>query len=244
MLHFIWTIGHFECKFVQLLDRTPFLTYNSCTMTTLIIDTSTDLCIVALAKKGKILTHSISAHQNRLSKRLLPCIQELLHNQNLTPSDLSGIALGIGPGSYTGTRLGASVAKTLSFALEIPLYPFHSPCAFIPNCAGPFAFLIATKPGPYFVLKGTLGKTLKQESTDLIPVESLASYVETQEILIHSELETLPPFLSHKSSLHATTNLPLLASYLTSIPPSDPDSVMIEYLHTPHLLLKNIFPIP
>lgn len=215
-------------------------------MTTLIIDTSTDLCIVALAREGHLLAQSVLSHQNRLSKLLLPSIQELLHSQNLTPTDLNGIALGIGPGSYTGTRLGASVAKTLSWARGIPLYPFHSPCAFIPSaCKGSFAFLIATKPGPYFVLTGTLQQGfLKQESAGLVVQELLQSHVEGTDTLIHSGSETLPTFLSHKPFLYSTPNLPLLATFLTSIPPSDPDTVMIEYLHTPHLLLKNIFPIP
>ena len=214
-------------------------------MTILIIDTSTELCLIALSQEGTVVAESISSHQNRLSKVLLPAIQTLLQKQNLTPSDLKGIALGIGPGSYTGTRLGASVAKTLSFALGIPLYPFHSPCAFIPSCTGSFAFLIATKPGPYFVLKGSLqGDCLIQESSCLVSPEELAACLESVNLLIHSASEPLPPFLSSKPSMHASPNLPLLAAFLASIPPSDPATVSIEYLHTPHLLLKNILPIP
>ncbi len=214
-------------------------------MTTLIIDTSTELSIVALSRNGELLCESVAIHENRLSKTLLPCIQTLIQNQNLTPSDLSGIALGIGPGSYTGTRLGASVAKTLSFALEIPLYPFHSPCAFIPPCNGLFAFLIATKPGPYFVLKGSLQENLfKQDSAGLVDPELLCNHVKSVDWLIDAGINPLPEPLSKKRILSPTPNLPLLATLILSIPPADPEAVKIEYLHTPHLLLKNILPIP
>src|SRR5690606_16761981 len=55
------------------------------------------------------------------SIRLIPAIEELLAEAGLVPTDLDGIAVGAGPGSYTGVRIAITVAKTLAWSLQIPL---------------------------------------------------------------------------------------------------------------------------
>lgn len=55
------------------------------------------------------------------SQALLPLIMEILKRNKQDFKDLEGIELEIGPGSFTGLRVGAAVAQTLSFALNIPL---------------------------------------------------------------------------------------------------------------------------
>ncbi len=117
-------------------------------MTALIIETSSIDSFIALTDKGKPCALKRLSGDNQLSKNLLPSIQALLNG------DLDYIAIGIGPGSYTGTRVGATVGKTLSFALGIPLIGFCSPLAFLPFEEGSFATLIETKSGNSFLLKG------------------------------------------------------------------------------------------
>ena len=60
------------------------------------------------------------------SKLLFRLIQELLNQNEITASDIKSIAVGIGPGSYTGLRVGLTLAKVWSFSKEIPLYSFSS----------------------------------------------------------------------------------------------------------------------
>ena len=67
------------------------------------------------------------------SQTLLPAIQELLEGQTI-----DFIAIGTGPGSFTGTRVGVMTAKTLAFALKIPLFPFCSLKIYTPDKEGPF----------------------------------------------------------------------------------------------------------
>ncbi|MGH7890289.1 MAG: tRNA (adenosine(37)-N6)-threonylcarbamoyltransferase complex dimerization subunit type 1 TsaB [Thermodesulfobacteriota bacterium] len=90
-------------------------------MRSLILDTSGDVAFLAVAEKGVLLSEKIILEGKHLSKFLLPSIQNIL--QAHTPDF---IAIGIGPGSFTGTRLGGMVAKTLAFAWDIPLIAFSS----------------------------------------------------------------------------------------------------------------------
>ena len=87
----------------------------------LIIDTSSQHAFLAISQDGIIQKKHVIEDGKQLSKLLLVAIQSLIDKENL-----NYIALGIGPGSFTGTRIGAVVAKTLSFALNIPIFTFPS----------------------------------------------------------------------------------------------------------------------
>lgn len=95
-------------------------------MSALIIDTSTDAIHLGLCEQGTLLAWTTYPHNNQLSKFLLTSILALLQEQGLTLRDLVYIAVGIGPGSFTGTRIGAIVCKSLSFSLDIPHVGFSS----------------------------------------------------------------------------------------------------------------------
>ena len=84
----------------------------------LAIDTSTDTCSVSLGKDEKIFNF----HQNlprQHTENLLKVIKDLLDEANLNYDDLNTVAVGIGPGSYTGIRLSCSVAQGISFSQNI-----------------------------------------------------------------------------------------------------------------------------
>jgi tRNA threonylcarbamoyladenosine biosynthesis protein TsaB len=89
-----------------------------------IIDTSGESYFIALSEEASYLASHRALHDNHLSKCLVPAIQDLLKS---TPfSELRAIGVGIGPGSFTGLRIGAAVAKSLSFGLSLPLIGFSS----------------------------------------------------------------------------------------------------------------------
>ena len=88
----------------------------------LCIDTSDRFLSIGLAEDGKIFaSHSYEAWQKQ-SEFLVADIAALLKDNGLTAKDLSGVSCAFGPGSYTGVRIGLTVAKTLAFSLAIPLY--------------------------------------------------------------------------------------------------------------------------
>lgn len=86
------------------------------------LETSTKNCSVSVAKNGEVLALKEIAEQGYShAEKLHVFIQEVVAQANITLQDLQAIAVGKGPGSYTGLRIGVSTAKGLSYALEIPL---------------------------------------------------------------------------------------------------------------------------
>jgi tRNA threonylcarbamoyladenosine biosynthesis protein TsaB len=86
------------------------------------IETSTKACSVALFSGKQLVSHKEHveekfSHSEKLSLYML----EVLDLAKITFTDLSAIAISMGPGSYTGLRIGVSTAKGLCYALDIPL---------------------------------------------------------------------------------------------------------------------------
>lgn len=87
----------------------------------LCIETSSELCSVVLLSDGKIVAEKSSLKSKSHSSLITIFIEEVLKKSLIKKRNLSAIAVSLGPGSYTGLRIGLSVAKGLSYALNIPL---------------------------------------------------------------------------------------------------------------------------
>lgn len=85
------------------------------------IETSTKICSVAISDGTKLLALKEEGGAYSHSEKLTNFIQEVLNRTNLELKDIDAIAVSKGPGSYTGLRIGVSVAKGLCFALDKPL---------------------------------------------------------------------------------------------------------------------------
>jgi tRNA threonylcarbamoyladenosine biosynthesis protein TsaB len=90
-------------------------------MTILGIETSTAVCSVGLANEFGLQAERSLVESHIHSEKLLTLIQELCDERKMKLSQLDGVAVSIGPGSFTGLRIGLSAAKGLCFALEKPL---------------------------------------------------------------------------------------------------------------------------
>ncbi|PCM40157.1 tRNA (adenosine(37)-N6)-threonylcarbamoyltransferase complex dimerization subunit type 1 TsaB [Mammaliicoccus sciuri] len=95
-------------------------------MTTLLIDTSNQPLAVALVKDGNVLINYQSNIKKNHSLQLMPVIESLMDEAQLTPQSLSEIVVANGPGSYTGLRIGITTAKTMAYTLDISLYEVSS----------------------------------------------------------------------------------------------------------------------
>lgn len=94
----------------------------------LCLETSTKNCSVAIINQNKVLaSKSESADQYIHSEKLHLFIQEVLGSAGLKPKDLKAVAVGKGPGSYTGLRIGVSAAKGFCYSLNIPLLSADGP---------------------------------------------------------------------------------------------------------------------
>ncbi|MFD2172019.1 tRNA (adenosine(37)-N6)-threonylcarbamoyltransferase complex dimerization subunit type 1 TsaB [Tumebacillus lipolyticus] len=87
----------------------------------LAIDTATATLTVALGEKGKLLGEATTQLSRNHSVKMMPLLEGLMANLDLSPDDLKGIIVGRGPGSYTGVRIAVTAAKAFAMALNIPL---------------------------------------------------------------------------------------------------------------------------
>ena len=85
------------------------------------IDTSNIPLSVAVVQNGQVVAEWTNSLKVTHSVGAMPAIEDVLKKVNLRPSDLDAIAVSEGPGSYTGVRIGVTIAKTLAWALKIPL---------------------------------------------------------------------------------------------------------------------------
>ena len=91
------------------------------------LETSSKNCSVCLSSKGKLIQSFDSEDDSyRHSELLTSSIQDILNENNLGVKDLSAVFIGIGPGSFTGLRIGFSVAKGLCYPHNINLIGISS----------------------------------------------------------------------------------------------------------------------
>lgn len=150
-------------------------------MYTLILDTSTKIALIALIKERCVCTCHFYTHDNQLSKSFFPAIESALA---LYPK-IDRIAVGIGPGSYTGTRVGVTAARVLSFGLKVDLRSFYSPLAYLPNHFGYFSFLLPNKSDQFILIKGMQSKhSLESEDPQLIEKKDILKKLAHSDYLV------------------------------------------------------------
>lgn len=120
----------------------------------LILDTSTEQGVLALFEKSTLIQEVHLPYGLRNSRALLPELDRLFKQQGMTPQDLDFVAVGIGPGSYTGVRVGVVVAKMIHMTCKIPLVGVSSLKSFVPEKEGPFAAVSDARIAGMYLLKG------------------------------------------------------------------------------------------
>lgn len=85
------------------------------------IDTKDQKVVKVSLKKGDKVVENLSEENKYGSQVLLPLIEKLFKSQTIEYKDLKGIEVERGPGSFTGIRVGVSVANALGFVLKIPV---------------------------------------------------------------------------------------------------------------------------
>ncbi len=85
------------------------------------IETSTELCSVALSRGNQCICVKENAEGRNHATMLTPFINDLLEEYDVSVSQLNAVSVSIGPGSYTGLRIGVSTAKGLCYGGNIPL---------------------------------------------------------------------------------------------------------------------------
>ena len=87
----------------------------------LAIDTATRIASIALYEEGEVRSEHSWHSQDSHTVELMPNLVRMLKQQSVETGELAGVAVSLGPGSFTGIRIGMSIAKGLSLALELPM---------------------------------------------------------------------------------------------------------------------------
>lgn len=99
------------------------------------IETATDICSVCLSQDGKIVSLEESDKGFNHASTLTILIEKCLAKANITLIDIDAVAVSQGPGSYTGLRIGVSVAKGICYALDKPMIAIDTLQALAWACA-------------------------------------------------------------------------------------------------------------
>ncbi|MBR6649986.1 MAG: tRNA (adenosine(37)-N6)-threonylcarbamoyltransferase complex dimerization subunit type 1 TsaB [Clostridia bacterium] len=105
-------------------------------MITLSLDTTTQIASAAITENGKLLCEYTLNSGNTHSVTLLPMVKHMLETVKLSCRDVDLYAVSVGPGSFTGVRIGVSCAKGLAFATNTPCVPVSSLEAMAENLKG------------------------------------------------------------------------------------------------------------
>lgn len=92
----------------------------------LLLDSANKLLLVGLAKDKKVIDVICYEAWQRQSEMMVPEIDNIMKRNNVSKKDIDAIVVGIGPGSYTGTRIAITIAKTMGYALKCKVYKASS----------------------------------------------------------------------------------------------------------------------
>ena len=111
-------------------------------MITLYLDTTSSFLYTALIKDNETLCEIKEELGNNLSEYTLPRIEEMLNVKGIKPDEINKIIVVNGPGSFTGIRIGLTIAKTLAWAKNIPIVPISSLEAMALSSDGDYDYVV------------------------------------------------------------------------------------------------------
>jgi tRNA threonylcarbamoyladenosine biosynthesis protein TsaB len=148
------------------------------------LETATNLCSVALCDDNGVIALKESVDQKSHSSLLTVFIIEILKENGIKPQELEAVAVSKGPGSYTGLRIGVSVAKGIAYAASIPLIAVETTYSMFWGIKEKLnsnmedsqtlycPMIDARRSEVYFAIYDSAGKTVKNITAEVITEES------------------------------------------------------------------------
>lgn len=104
-------------------------------MKILALETSAKAVSAAVTEDGRVLASGYQDTGLTHSRTLMPIVEHIMKNAEITMAEISAVAVAVGPGSFTGIRIGVSAAKGLAFAASIPAVGVSTLAAMARNAA-------------------------------------------------------------------------------------------------------------
>ena len=164
------------------------------------LETATNLCSVALCDSAGVISVLESDESKSHASLLTVFIQEILRNNGITAQELDGVAVSKGPGSYTGLRIGVSVAKGIAYGASIPLIGVETTLSmFYGIISGKYfstgperntlfcPMLDARRMEVYYAIYDAEGNRIRTISAEVITKDTFAGYPESQKIIFFGD---------------------------------------------------------
>lgn len=171
------------------------------------IETSTKNCSVSISLNAKVLAVKEICETNfSHAEKLTPFINDVLTESKLTLKNLSAIAIGKGPGSFTGLRIGVSAAKGLCFGLDIPLIAIPT-MEILANAATVYngyiiPLLDARRQEVYTAVLNKKHEFVKDTFNHVLDENSFSEYLEKDEVVFLGDGVTkTKEIIKHKNAI-------------------------------------------
>lgn len=143
----------------------------------LAIDTSSLVLSCALAEEDRLVAEWTVQKRLTHSEQLLPHMDEMIKEAGVTKKDITTVAVSIGPGSFTGLRIGLATAKMISYIWKVPLIGVDTLEALSWNMAGAEAFILplldAQRGNVYAALYGAFDELWLEKKETAAPVDDV-----------------------------------------------------------------------
>jgi tRNA threonylcarbamoyladenosine biosynthesis protein TsaB len=166
----------------------------------LCLETATNLCSVALCDNSGVIALRESNESKSHAAMLTVFISEILRDHYLTAHDLEAVAVSKGPGSYTGLRIGVSVAKGIAYGASIPLIGVETTLSMFYGITDSRNFraenetnsffcpmLDARRMEVYYAIYNSYGNKIKDISAEVINNDSFINIPESQKIIFFGD---------------------------------------------------------
>jgi len=164
------------------------------------IDTATDVLGVALTENKELIVESRSNIKRAHAEKLILAIEKVLNEVKMKPKDLDGITVSIGPGSFTGLRIGLAAVKGLAFAANVPVVSVPTLDALVlqsqfwPHQIRPL--VKAQGDEAYSAVYRFDKRNLKRESDyQIIDIKNIAELIREKTLLLNIGMNNLENFI-------------------------------------------------
>ncbi len=177
------------------------------------LETATNLCSVALIDNAGLVSLRESNELKSHASLLTVFAEEILKNQGMKASDLEAVAVSKGPGSYTGLRIGVSVAKGIAYGASIPLIGIETTLSMfwgmkqLPESEINSLFcpmLDARRMEVYYAIYNSMGEKIKEISAEIVTKDLFADVPESQKIIFFGDgAKKCKDIINHKNAIFA-----------------------------------------
>lgn len=191
------------------------------------LETATNICSVALCNSAGIVSLRESNESKSHASMLTVFINEILKENGLRASDLEAIAVSKGPGSYTGLRIGVSVAKGIAYAASIPLIGIETTRSMFWGISETrkvssgedentyfCPMLDARRMEVYYAIYDSTGKTIKDISAEIIKEDSFSNIPESKNIIFFGDGATKCKEVIKRINAHFAEDFRISASQM------------------------------